>query len=184
LFAIGSTAAKEPHVKRVGIWFVAILALFAATISGILVFDPTARLVVGVLMAPLFINAGPPPIAQGVITKMDWPHFEAASKKMTEVLQSKFPVGSKEDILRSSLLGQGFRSMEPLPTNCIPPGQAAPVGVVFYRCLTPQAEEQRKKTLVYEWGNGICREKLFVIWSSDQLGVLTDVRSHYDGACL
>jgi hypothetical protein len=176
--------AREANVKRAGIWFVAILALFAAIISGLFIFHPTARLVMSVLIAPLLNNSGPPPIAQGVITKEDRLHFQAAGKKFTETLQSRFPIGSREDVLKSILLGQGFRSAKSPPPNCIPLGQPVPVGVVFYRCPTPQEEEQRKRTLVYEWTNGICGQTLFVIWSSNELGALTDVRGHYSGACL
>lgn len=164
-------------MKRSAIWFLAILALLAV------VFSPTARLVMGILIAGL-LNSGPPPIAQGVITKEDWPHFEAASRKLTEVLQSKFPVGSREDILKSILLDQGFRPIVPPPSNCIPPGQQVPVGVVFHQCLTPDQEEKRKRTLVYKWGGGVCIDSISVIWSSDELGALTYVEGGYYGACL
>jgi hypothetical protein len=171
-------------VKRAGILIFSALALIAATISGLFIFSPTARLVIGILIAPLLNNSRPPPIAQGVITKEDWPHFETASKKLTETLQSKFPVGSREEVLKSILLGQGFRSVEPPPSNCIPPGQDVPVGVIFYRCLTPEQEEQRRRTLVYKWGGGICTEFIHVIWSRDELGTLTHVEGRYYGACL
>jgi hypothetical protein len=175
---------KAPNVKRAGIWFVSIAAAVAAAVLGLCLVSPTALLVVALLVAPLFNNSKPPPIAQGVITKEDWPRFEAASKKLTEALQLKFPVGSSEEALKSVLLAQGFRNIEPPPSNCISPGQAVPVGVTFTRCLTPQQEEQRKRTLVYEWGNGVCGEKIFVIWSSNDLGALNDVKGHYSGVCL
>lgn len=137
----------------------------------------------GILIAGLLYNS-PPPIAQGVITKEDWPHFEAASRKWTKVLQSKFPVGSREDILKSILLDQGFRPIEPPPSNCIPPGQQVPLRVAFQRCLTPEQEEKRKRTLEYKWGGGVCTESVSVIWSSDELGALTHVQGGYHGACL
>ncbi len=171
-------------MKRSAIWFLAILALVAATLSGLFVFSPTARLVMGILIAGLLNDSRPPPIAQGAITKEDWPHFEAASRKLTEILQSKFPVGSREDILKSILLDQGFRPIEPPPSNCIPPGQQVPVGVVFYQCLNPEQEEKRKRTLAYKWGGGVCIESISVVWSSDELGALTHVEGGYYGACL
>src|SRR5260370_41846115 len=101
----------------------------------------------GILIAGLLNDSRPPPIAQGAITKEDWPHFEAASRKLTEVLQSKFPVGSREDILKSILLDQGFRPIEPPPSNGIPPSQQQPDGVVFYQCCDPEQEERSKITL-------------------------------------
>jgi hypothetical protein len=170
-------------VKRFAIWALAILALVAATLSGLFVFSPTARLVMAIAIAEIF-NSGPPPIADGVITKEDWPHFAATSKKMTEVLQSKFPVGSREDVLKSILVGQGFRPADAVPSNCVPPGQQVPVGVVYYQCLTPEQEERRKRTLAYKWGGGVCTESISVMWSSDERGALTRVEGGYYGACL
>ncbi|MGA2293025.1 hypothetical protein [Bradyrhizobium sp.] len=125
-------------MKRSAIWLLAILALVAATLF---VFSPAA------------LHSRPPPIAQGE----DWFHFEAASRKLTEVLQSKFPVGSRDDILKSILLDQGFR---------------------------PEQKDKRKRTLVYEWGGLGCVESISVVWSSDELGALTHVEGSYHGACL
>ncbi|MGY4319839.1 hypothetical protein [Bradyrhizobium sp. JR3.5] len=170
-------------MKRFAIWVLAALALIAATLSGLFVFSPTARLVMAIAIAEIF-DSGPPPIAEGVITKEDWPHFAAASKKLTEVLQSKFPVGSIEGNLKSILVGQGFRPPDPIPSNCVPPGQQVPVGVAYYQCLTPEQEERRKRTLVYKWGGGVCMESISVIWSSDERGALTHIDGGYYGACL
>jgi hypothetical protein len=170
-------------VRRFAIWGFAILALFAATLSGLLVFVPTARLVLAIIIAEIF-NPGPPPIAEGVITKEDWPHFAAASKKLTEVLQSKFPAGSREDVLKSILASQGFRPADPVPSNCVPPGQQVPIGVVYHQCLTPEQQERRKRTLIYKWGGGVCTESISVVWSSDQHGALTHVEGGYYGVCL
>jgi len=117
-------------VKRAGIWFLS--ALVRGDHFRIIRFSSTARVAMILLIALLLNDSRPPPIAQGVITELDPPRFETASKKLTEALQSKFPIGSREEILKSSLLGQGFRSVEPPPSNCIPPGQHAPVGVVVY----------------------------------------------------
>lgn len=170
-------------MKRLAIWVLATLAVVAATLSGLFVFSPKARLVMTIVIAEM-VSSGPPPIAQGVITKEDWPHFAAASKKLTEVLQSKFPVGSREDVLKSNLVGQGFRPADPLPSNCLPPGKKVPVGAVYYHCLTPEQEERRKRTLVYKWGGGVCTESIFVVWSNDEHDALTHIEGHYHGACL
>jgi hypothetical protein len=170
-------------VKRLAIWVLATLALVAAALAGLFVFSPTARLVMVIAIAAIF-NPGPPPIAQGVITREDWPHFAAAGKKLTEALQSNFPVGSGEDVLKSTLAGQGFRPVDPVPSNCVPPGQQVPIGVVHYRCPTPEQEEKRKRTLVYKWGGGVCSESITVMWSSDERGALAHVEGGYYGACL
>jgi hypothetical protein len=170
-------------VKRLAIWVFVTLALVAATLAGLFVFSPTARLVMAIVIAEM-VNSGPPPIARGVITKEDWPDFAAASKKFTGVLQSKFPIGSREDVLKSILLGQGFRPADPLPSNCVPPGQQVTVGAVYYQCLTPDQEEIRKRTLVYKWGGGVCTESISVMWSSDEHGALSHIDGGYYGACL
>ncbi len=170
-------------MKRFAIWALAALALLAVTLSGLFVFSPTARLGIAIVIGGIF-DTGPPTIAKGVITKEDWPRFEAASKKLTEVLHSKFPVGSREDVLKLILAAQGFRPMDPVPSNCVPPGQEVPIGVVYRRCLTPEQEERRKRTLVYEWGGGVCMKSISVIWSSDEHGALTHVEGGYYGVCL
>lgn len=170
-------------MKRFALWFLTILAIVAVTFSGLLVFSPSTRLVMGIMLSGLN-DPGPPPIAQGVITQEDWPNFEAASAKLTRVLQSKFPIGSKDDVLRSTLMEQQFRPMEPPPPDCIPPDQQAPAGVVFYLCLTPEQEEKRKRTLVYKWGGGVCVSTISVVWSSDETNALTHVEGSYYGTCL
>jgi hypothetical protein len=170
-------------MRRIVIWFLSALALIAAAIVALLVFSPTAHIVMAVLVAPLF-SPGPPAIAQAVIAKEDWPHFEVTSKKLTTALQSQFQVGSRESDLKSTLLGQGFRPVDSPPPNCIPPGHQAPVVVISYRCLTPEQEMQRRRTLVYKWSDGICAQSVYVVWSSDDLGILTHIEGSYDAACL
>ena len=54
----------------------------------------------------------------------------------------------------------------------------------LYRCLTPEQDEKRKRTLVYKWSGGVCTESISVIWSSDELGALTHIEGGYYGACL
>jgi hypothetical protein len=50
--------------------------------------------------------------------------------------------------------------------------------------LTPEQNEERKRTLVYKWSGGVCTESISVIWSSDELGALTHIEGGYYGACL
>lgn len=170
-------------MKRYALWLLAMLAILTAALSGLLFLSPSARLVTGLFIAGLS-DPGPPPIAQGVITQEDWPHFEAASIKLTKVLQSKFPAGSKDDVLRSTLTSQNFRPVDPPPSDCVPADQPAPAGVVFYPCLTAKQEEERKRTLVYKWGSGVCMNTISVIWSSNEMNALTHVEGTYYGRCL
>jgi hypothetical protein len=170
-------------MKRVVVWGLAILALVVAALAGLLAFSTPARLVATIIVAEIS-RSGPPPLAKGVITGEDWPHFAAASKKLTVFLQTKFPVGSSEDVLKSTLLDQGFRPPDPVPSNCIPRGQQQLIGAVFYQCPTPEQNEQSKRTLVYKWGGGVCMQSISVEWSSDEHGALTRVEGGYYGACL
>ncbi|HEV2504900.1 MAG TPA: hypothetical protein VGV39_17625 [Mesorhizobium sp.] len=170
-------------MKRYALWLLAIFAILMAALSGLLFLSPSARLVTGIFIAGLS-DPGPPPIAQGVITESDWPHFEAASIKLTKVLETKFPAGSKEDFLKSTLTDQHFRTVDPPPSDCIPPDQPVPAGVVSYQCLTSKQEEERKRTLVYKWGGGFCVNTISVVWSSDETNALTHVEGSYYGRCL
>ena len=170
-------------MKRYALWPLAILAILTAALSGLLFVSPSASLVTGIFIAGLS-DPGPPPIAQGVITEEDWPHFEAASIKLTKVLQTKFPTGSKAEVLKSTLTDQHFRPVDPPPSDCIPPDQAAPAGVVSYQCLTAKQEDERKRTLVYKWGGGFCVSTISVVWSSDETNALTHIQGDYHGRCL
>jgi hypothetical protein len=137
-----------------------------------------------VFFANPFTNSAPPPIAEGQITPEDWTHWDEAGRKFTAVLARRFPSGSNEATLKSTLLAQDFHFPKPPPTNCLPPGQEAPIGVVYYRCLTSDAMKALERTLVYEWGRFPCTKSLSVQWSAGDRGEITNVRGSYYGVCL
>jgi hypothetical protein len=172
-------------IKRVALVILITLALFVAAATALFVYKPSETLLLAnVLLAPLFNNLAPPPIAEGQVTHEDWLHWEAASKKLTAVLEQWFPVGSGEAALRSTLLKQGFKAIPPPPASCIPPGQSPPIGVVYRTCLTPDQTERLKRTLKYEWGGGVCAEFVQVEWSADDRGEIIKVNGSYFSACL
>lgn len=170
-------------MKRFVIRVLTALAPVAAACSGLFVTGPAMRPGIANAMPGIF-NAGPPPIAKGVITKEDWRQWKAASDRLTGVLRAQFPAGSREEVLKSILAGQGFRPVDPQPSNCLPPGQQAPAGVIYHQCLTPEQEERRKRTLVYQWGGGVCTETIAVSWWSDDHGALSRVDGNYYNTCL
>jgi hypothetical protein len=165
-------------MKRVALWTLIALALSAiALVVALLVYLPM-RLVVFALLA-----AGrPPAIARAEMTDQDW--TRDAGRKFTAVLARKFSEGTKENTLISVLVAQGFRSPEPPPDNCIPPGQRPPARVVFYGCLTEKQEKVRQRTLVYEWGGFICVDRVSVRWSADDHGGITNIQGTYRQICL
>jgi hypothetical protein len=59
-----------------------------------------------------------PPITEGQITGEDRRDVRAGSRKFANVLMSRFPPGTSEAVLRSTLQEQGFRFPEPRAADC------------------------------------------------------------------
>jgi hypothetical protein len=154
----------------------------------ILAFAAPVVLVFAVLAALFvnpFSNSSPPPIAEGQITEKDWHHWDDGGRKLTAVLTRRFPIGTNEATLKSTLLAQGFHFAKlPPPENCVPPGQSAPVGVIFYHCLSPDRKKALERTLEYIWGRFPCSQSLLVEWSVDDRGEIANVQGYYHGVCL
>jgi hypothetical protein len=125
-------------------------------------------------------NHHPPKIFEGQISDgQAWRDPEHASRKLTALLEQKFPTGTTDSVLKSELLGQGFKFLPPPPPNCLPPGQSAPVGVVFTPCFDPTNK------LKYEWSDGfVCGDSLLVTWSTNGRGESTRIEAHYRKTCL
>jgi hypothetical protein len=126
----------------------------------------------------LIHNAHPPPIAGDQIAGASWQNQAEVSRKLTELLQRKFPTGTSEDLLKSTLANQGFKPLPPPPGDCVPRGQSPPVGRVFTPCYDPS------NILKYDWGNGICGQTITVRWSTDDRHEITELHASYDMACL
>jgi hypothetical protein len=170
-------------VKRIGKWVLIALALIFAALAILFLVKPDTLLVAAIILTMLF-NPGPPPIAEGQITSNEWMHWEEGGRKLTAVLERRFPNGTPEFDLKSVLLKQGFHPVPPPPADCLPPGQIPPVGVIYRTCLTADQKEKLERTLEYTWGNGVCTEFVQVWWSVDDRHDITQAQGSYYGACL
>jgi hypothetical protein len=154
-------------MKRVGKWILIAFALVIGALLGVAIFLATRS------------NPGPPPIAEGQLTHMD-AMIGQGGRKLTAVLERRFPNGTLESDLKAVLLAQGFHSVSARPGYCSPPGQAAP----NYTCLTADQDEKRKRTLLYKWENGVCVYSISIVWSADDRGGITHIEGSYNGACV
>ena len=99
----------------------------------------------------------PPPIAEGQITKDDWPGGEPANTKLTTLLRKRFPVGSDPSWLRAVMKGQGF-SLEHVDLGM--------------------------HSSTFAWGNAVCGQWMSVSWTEDDRGRISDIHGNYSTACL
>jgi hypothetical protein len=161
---------------RIGLW---IGAVFVAGGAALFVINPFGALVlVWFTVQILFSNSHPPAIAEGQITEDDWEHQNVAGQKLTDVLKRRFPIGTTEAVMKSTLLGQGFKLPAPPPRDCVPPGQIVTIG--HMGCPTYDVN----KILLYHWGLIPCGETVTVEWTVDDSGGITSVRGGYYGVCL
>jgi hypothetical protein len=150
-------------------------------IAALFIRDPSAAvLLTAILIQPLIAHTHPPPIAEDQLADASWRNQAEATRKLTALMQRKFPTGSSEGALKSTLQNQGFKPLPPPPVDCLPPGQPPPVGRVFTPCPT----YDRRKTLEYGWGSGVCGQTITVRWSTDDRDNVTRVDASYYMACL
>src|SRR6266567_4613449 len=117
-------------MRRLGKWILIAFVLVVGAVVLLFILDPAGTvLLAGVILAPLFWNSGPPPIAEGLTAG-----GEEGDRKLTAVLERRFPNGTREVDLKSALLRQGFHPVPPPPADCLLPGQDAPIGVVYSTC--------------------------------------------------
>lgn len=153
---------------RIGAGFLALLTVFCAVAF---IWNPEATaLVVAVILQPVLSNTQPPPIAEG----------QTAEEELSRIFERKFPPGSNESALRTTLLRQGFKYPPTPAQQCLPAGQPAPVGGAFYRCPTYDPS----KMLEYQWNNFPCGETILVFWSAGENGAITQIKGEYTRACL
>jgi hypothetical protein len=116
-----------------------------------------------------FNHVRPPRIGKGWLSDEDWRNPEAGSEKFSTVLSRDFPIGSRSDLLRRSLMDQGFvRS-----------------GRHLGYCDASRCEyADTTNELEYQWGGFPCSETLRASWLSDARGRITQLAGHYFGSCM
>ena len=163
---------------RVSLGFFAILGLVSVAL--VILYPSSAFLTIAILIDALVANTDPPPIVEDQLAGVDFRTQTEASRKLTALLQRKFPVGTNEATLESTLLNQGFKRLPVPPIDCLPPGQPVPAGGVFPVCPTHDAN----KTLKYRWGSVVCSQNIIIRWSADDRRNITRINGIYYMACL
>ena len=159
----------------------AFLAVIIVAVAALFILSPTALLLVlAIIFNSIFANTSPPPIVENTLAGANFGNRDEVNQNLTVLLRRKFPIGTSEDHLKSTLSGQGFQPLPPPPANCIPPGQPQPVGRVFTTCPT----NDRSKMLEYRWSGGVCGSTIAVIWATDDRREITHLDSSYYVACL
>jgi hypothetical protein len=155
-------------VKR-WIKFIALVVVVLA----VCIISPIVLMVTGLIVGHLLANKSPPPIAEGIVLNVS-----KSNDALTAVLERRFGRGTKEETLRSSLLEQGFKSLPPPPSDCVPIGKSAPIGTVFIACY------DTKNFLQYEWSGFICRNTISITWQTNDQAEVTEVKGFYRSAYL
>ena len=142
----------------------------------------TATLLALRLLYPLLANTKPPAMFADQIVGTSASQQEI-SRQLTARLQQEFPLGTKEERLRSTLLAQGFRPPPAPPENCVQPvenGKARPPEKGMSIC--PPQDPAR--SLQYRWSFLVCSSTITVRWSTDDRDTVTLLDGHYHSVCV
>jgi hypothetical protein len=155
------------HPRRGGAW----RRRSSHSRRGYLFFGPRNALFLAlIILQPLISNTQPLAMFLDQIGDSD----------LSSYLEQKFPAGTAEDVVRMTLLNQGFKSPDPPPVDCLPQGEVAPVGRVIFPCPL----HDPSKTLEYRWGRFPCGDTIIVWWSTGDSGGGTRVGGGHGHACL
>jgi hypothetical protein len=158
-----------------------IFAILAVAFGALAFINPEgAWLLFAILIGPLVSNTRPPPMLEDQLAHTDLRNRDKISQKLTAFLKLKFPAGTAETSLKSSLSEQGFKSLPPPPANCVPADKEATAQVPYSPCPT----YDRSKILQYGWGYGVCGSTITVSWKIDDHRELTDLKTALDSGCL
>jgi hypothetical protein len=163
---------------RVSVGFFAILGVVSAAL--VIRYQSNAFLTIAILIDALVANADPPPIVEDQLAGVDFRTQIEASRKLTALLQRKFPVGTSEGTLESTLLNQGFKPLPAPSTDCLPAGQPVPSGRDFSVCPMHDAN----KALKYRWSSVVCSQNIIIRWSADDRHNIKLINGTYYMACL
>jgi len=163
---------------RISLGFLAILGVVNVAL---VVRDPSsASLIMAALIQPLVANTHPPPILGDQLAGANWRTEAEAGRKLTAFLQGKFPAGTSEGTLKSTLLNQRFKGPPVPPADCLPPGHAAPKDRASNSCPT----DNPNKSLTYNWSNFPCDQRITIRWATDDSHNITLIKGIYSQWCL
>jgi hypothetical protein len=129
------------------------------------------------------IDLGPPPIA-GDADCHDWRNCEKASRQFDATVARRFPLGTPQQVLETTLLQQHFERDPHQPKTCTPRGARSPIGVLTIECPEWDPHWDPKNALVYRWGRFPCGSTVGVIWSADRKGRIVHREGYFEYACL
>lgn len=136
------------------------------------------RLVLGTFLS----NWHPPKMVVGYLSDDDWRRDRTAetSRKFTAFLEQKFPVGTDEANVRSSLIKAGFTPVSGVGrSECEKPVEIELIGWASVTCKVPL------NFFEYIWSNGIiCGHSLIVRWSKEDPGGIVRIVGNYSTQCL
>ena len=159
-------------------WAAIIVAILIAAAAATLTFSDSARLVVGLLLSPLF-DPGPP----SIFSDKDCTADGSCSTRFNALLHQQFPPGTPAKILEEKLSAQGFHHLSSKIKNCTMPGDA-PEGVEVIDCPKWDSNWNPRHYLEYHWGSGPCGRDINVLWSEDRKGRIAHLEGGYNYACL
>jgi hypothetical protein len=144
---------------RISLGFLVILGVAIAGLSIWTRTNPAAVVVyLAYLIQPFISNTHPPPILEDQLAGHGEESNSDASRRLTAFLQRRFPTGTSEGTLKSTLLDQGFSP---------------------YR----EGGYDPNKTFEYMWGRLPCGASLTVSWTADDSGKIDKVTSAYRSVC-
>lgn len=120
----------------------------------------------------------PPALASGVITDEDWLEWEPAGRKLTTVLQKRFPTGTPVSTMRDALIAEGFKA-PPHEQSCETTVDVNRNSTT--RCRYPADINRR---LEYIWGIFPCSQSVAVTWREDRQRRIATLAAYYGGGCL
>ena len=162
-------------VRWIGLTSLGLVILVAALIVTV----PQMRLVALLIAGRLFADQAPPPIARGITLRQWFVDAGRTDAELTAALEHNFGLGANEEVLRSTLLAQGFKPLPPPPADCLPADQKPPLRKVYVPCYST------KNILRYEWnGNLVCLDAIAVTWRTNDKREITEVKGSYSSACL
>jgi hypothetical protein len=123
-------------------------------------------------LGPLFSNSHPPATADGLFTSWDSRLWGEDHRKFIAILEQKFPVGTNEAQLKSTLLSQGFKPAT--ARNCEPESN------VYHRC----PPHDQRKGLSYAWNSFPCGQFIEVWWTAGDSGDINWISGNHFGGCL
>jgi hypothetical protein len=162
-------------IARITLRVFAIIIIFIAVLC--MIFPQPARLLFTIALGALSANRYPPQIVEGQFSNDEWRDDTKATERFTAFLKQKFPEGTDVSLLRSGLLGAGFKQERAEP-RCQPPVQVEPLGWVSWTC------SYSENVLRYTWSNGIaCGSGLVAYWSADDGNKIARIKGAYYHGC-